>query len=270
VTLRVGTTLPQFRADPEPALAAATRAEALGLDGVFLFDHLWPLGNPEGDVLHVYPLLGAVAEETRTIRVGPLVARVGLLPDAVLVNTLASAAMVAGAGRLIAGLGTGDRLSRPENEAFGVGYDDVDVRLSSLTRCCRALADRGIETWVGGRSRHLRAAAAVAADALNVWGASPEEVEREAADFRDQAGGRAVEVTWGGQVLIGRDADEAAAKLERHGTRPGLVHGAVDDVIAHFRRLADLGVTWVVASPIDIHDDPVALETLAGVREALQ
>jgi alkanesulfonate monooxygenase SsuD/methylene tetrahydromethanopterin reductase-like flavin-dependent oxidoreductase (luciferase family) len=270
VTVRVGTTLPQFRADPEPALAAATRAEALGLDGVFVFDHLWPLGKPDGAVLQAYPLLGALAEETRTIRVGPLVARVGLLPDLVLVNTLVSAAMVAGTGRLIAGLGTGDRLSKPENDAFGVGYDKVEARLASLARCCRALAERGIETWAGGRSRRLRHTAAMAADALNVWGATPEEVEREAADFRHQAGTRAVEVTWGGQVLIGRDRDAAAEKLERHGTRPGLVHGAVDDVIAHFRRLADLGATWVVASPIDIHDDPAALETLAGVREALQ
>jgi alkanesulfonate monooxygenase SsuD/methylene tetrahydromethanopterin reductase-like flavin-dependent oxidoreductase (luciferase family) len=268
--VRVGTTLPQFRADPEPAVAAGKRAEALGLDGAFVFDHLWPIGNPDGEVLHSYPLLAALAAETRSIAVGPLVARIGLLPDAVLVNTLASAAMVAGPHRLIAGLGTGDRLSKSENEAFGVEYESVDVRLASLARCCRALAERGITTWAGGRSAELRQTAADAADALNVWGASPEQVAEESADFRAKAGGRQVEVTWGGQVLIGRDDADAADKLERHGTRPGLVHGSVDAVAAHFAALRDLGVSWVVAAPIDVHDDPAALETLAEVRKALQ
>ncbi len=42
--MRVGVTLPTFR-DDAAALDAARRAEALGLDGVFVFDHLWPLGQ---------------------------------------------------------------------------------------------------------------------------------------------------------------------------------------------------------------------------------
>ena len=50
--MRLGVTLPQFREDAEPALAAARRAETAGLDGVFVFDHLWPLHQPERPALH--------------------------------------------------------------------------------------------------------------------------------------------------------------------------------------------------------------------------
>ena len=45
------------------------RAEALGLDGVFVFDHLWPIGNPDGvGAARATPLLGALAAETTRVR----------------------------------------------------------------------------------------------------------------------------------------------------------------------------------------------------------
>ena len=39
--MKLGVTLPNFRDEPEPALAVARAAEAAGLDGVFGFDHLF-------------------------------------------------------------------------------------------------------------------------------------------------------------------------------------------------------------------------------------
>lgn len=268
--MKVGTTLPQFRPEVEPAIAAAKRAERLGLDGVFVFDHLWPIGNPDGTVLHAHTLLAALATETRRVHLGTLVARVGLMPDAVLVNTLASVAHIAGDDRMIAGVGSGDSLSKPENEAFGVPYESVDERLAAVAHVCRGLRERGVTTWAGGRSPALRRVAAEEADALNIWGASPAEVVSEIEDLRRLTdGGRHVTTTWGGQVLIGRTAEEAAAKLERYGTRRHLVSGTVDDVVRHFDAMGETGVTYVVCAPLDIHDDPDALETLAEVREAL-
>ena len=265
----IGATLPQFRADVEVAIAAARRIEALGLDGVFVFDHLWPIGNPDGVVLHAHTLLGALAAETRRVRLGSLVARVGLLPDAVLVNTLASVAHVAGAERTIAGVGSGDALSKPENLAFGVEYESVSARIAAVGRVCRGLRDRGVTTWAGGRSPELRQVAADDADALNVWGASPAEVVSEIEDLRARAGGRDVTTTWGGQVLIGRTEEDAAAKLERYGSRRHLVHGTVAQVAAHFDAMAEAGVSFAVCAPLDCHDDPAAYETLAEVREVL-
>jgi alkanesulfonate monooxygenase SsuD/methylene tetrahydromethanopterin reductase-like flavin-dependent oxidoreductase (luciferase family) len=267
--MQIGTTLPQFREDPEVAIDAARRAEALGLDGVFVFDHLWPIGNPEGTVLHGLTLLGALAAETRRVQVGSLVARVGLLPDAVLVNTLVSVAHIAGRERTIAGIGAGDALSKPENLAFGVDYESVSARVAAVGRVCRLLGEQGITTWAGGRSPHIRQVAADDADALNIWGASPAEVVSEIEDLRGRAGGREVATTWGGQVLIGRTDAEVAAKRERYGERRHLVHGTVTEVARHFDAMVETGVTFAVCAPLDVHDDPAAYETLAEVQQAL-
>ena len=45
MTVHVGVTLPSFVDDPEIPIAVAHAAEAAGLDGVFVYDHLWR-GDP--------------------------------------------------------------------------------------------------------------------------------------------------------------------------------------------------------------------------------
>ena len=81
VSVRVGLTLPSFVDDPEIPIAVARAAEAAGLDGVFVFDHLWR-GDPPNrrPALECFALLGAVAAETSRIHVGTLVARATLRP----------------------------------------------------------------------------------------------------------------------------------------------------------------------------------------------
>ena len=83
--MKVGITLPSFRDEADSAIDAARQAESLGIDAVFCFDHLWPMGQPGRPALSSGPLLGALAASTSTIAVGTLVARIGLLPDDVLV-----------------------------------------------------------------------------------------------------------------------------------------------------------------------------------------
>ena len=131
--MQVGITLPQFRDEADSALEAARRAEDLGIDGVFCFDHLWPMGQPGRPALSSGPLLGALAASTSTIAVGTLVARIGLLPDDVLVAVLSSLASMSG-GRLIAGIGTGDHLSRAENEAYGIPFEPASSAGSGWPR----------------------------------------------------------------------------------------------------------------------------------------
>lgn len=254
--LKVGTTLPQFRHEPGPAIDAARRAESAGLDGVFVFDHLWPLGQPGRPALYWLGLLGALAAETERVTLGPLVARIGLVPDAVLVHSLSSLQRMLGP-RLIAALGTGDEGNRPENEAYGVAFRALPDRLDSLAWCCRRLRADGVHTWVGGRSPALRRAA-VDADGWNGWGSDPASFARDA---HSVASGR--ELSWGGQVLIGRTRAQADAKLRAHGTRPGLVAGTVADLRAHFDALAAAGASWAICAPLDIGTDPDAVEMLA-------
>ena len=114
---RAGVVLPTFRDTPEDALAAAESAVAAGIDGLFCYDHLWPLGQPERPALAPFPLLGALAARYGQRRddsgpyFGTLVARIGLVPSAVLAAEFRALAALA-PGRVIAGLGTGDRLAR--------------------------------------------------------------------------------------------------------------------------------------------------------------
>ena len=56
-------TLPQFNADPGPALEACRDAHRVGFGGAFVFDHLWPLGAPTRPALECWTLLAAVAAE---------------------------------------------------------------------------------------------------------------------------------------------------------------------------------------------------------------
>ncbi|HXQ59337.1 MAG TPA: LLM class flavin-dependent oxidoreductase [Acidimicrobiales bacterium] len=230
--MRVGVTLPTFR-DDAAALEGARRAEALGLDGVFVFDHIWPLGNPDRPALSAFPVLGAVASVTRRICFGPLVARIGLRPDDVLVAQLASLAEMA-PGRLIAGMGTGDSKSVAENEAYGVPPGPPDERRLALLHCARRMLDLGVPVWVGGGSR---ATTELVADlgpgaAVNLWAGQPSAVAALTSRF---------EVTWGGPVA----------------TEPA-------EIAVELSELATAGATWAVCGW------PKSLEALAEVAEMLR
>ena len=200
--MKVGITLPQFSHEAGPALDAARRAEDLGLDGVFCFDHLWPIGRPDGPVLSMFPLLGALAASTSSISVGSLVARVGLVPDEVLVAGLSGLSLISGS-RVIAGLGTGDHLSRPENDAFGIPFEPVDQRRSRLLAVGSALGGGGIPVWVGGGLPKTVALARDLGAAVNLWEGDPLRIAELTAT--------GMEVTWGGPV--GGTAPEMAARL---------------------------------------------------------
>jgi len=187
--VKVGVTLPTFRHDAG-SLDAARRAEELGIDGVFVFDHLWPMGSPGRPALSAFPVLGAVAAVTGALCVGPLVARIGLVPDAVLVAELVSLEHMA-PGRVIAGMGTGDRHSADENLAYGIAFPPADERRLALARCAREVADAGVPVWIGGGSVATVEVAADLGVAVNLWEGQPAAAAALAARC---------EVTWGGPV----------------------------------------------------------------------
>ena len=200
--MKVGVTLPQFRDEADTALEAARRAEALGLDGVFVFDHLWPMGQPGRPALSSGPLLGALAASTSTIHLGTLVARIGLVPDDVLIDVACGVDAISG-GRLIAGIGTGDKLSQEENEAYGLPFEPGTVRRERLAAVATTVAGFGIPVWVGGGRPETVALARAAGAAVNVWQVGADRVAPLVA--------QGVEVTWGGPV--GDSPAEATATL---------------------------------------------------------
>lgn len=233
--MKVGITLPQFREDAEPAIEAARLAQSAALDGVFVFDHLWPIGSPSRPALHGPTLLGALAAETSEVAVGALVARVGLVPDAVIVHQMATLHRMVGS-RLIAGLGIGDQLSRPENEAYGVPFQPVAERRAQLAAVCRSLRDLRITVWVGGRAPATLAIGRSEAAAVNLWQALPEEVAAEVS--RDGC-----EVTWGGQV--------------------DLSPGSASDPRALLASLAEAGAAWAVLAPVGL-PWPAAVDSVSA------
>lgn len=187
--LRVGVALPTFR-DDELALEVAGTAEQIGLDGVFVYDHLWPMGQPERPALAAFPVLGALAASTTRLALGTLVARVGLVPSAVLDGRFATLASLA-PGRVIAGLGTGDRKSAAEHLAYGAPLWPPGVRRRALEALARRLADQGLSVWIGAGAPATQEIARRLGVPLNLWGAEPGEVARAASWS---------EVTWGGTL----------------------------------------------------------------------
>jgi alkanesulfonate monooxygenase SsuD/methylene tetrahydromethanopterin reductase-like flavin-dependent oxidoreductase (luciferase family) len=230
--MRVGITLPQFSDRAAAAIAAARRAEQLGLDGVFCFDHLWPIGHPGRPALSPGPLLGALAASTSSLTLGTLVARVGLVGDDLLVSQLSGLSAISG-GRFIAGIGTGDALSRPENEAYGIPFEPADERRRRVAAVGSALQALGVPVWVGGGHPKTIELARDLGAAVNMWEGAP----RQMAGLTSSG----LEVTWGGPV----------------GATPATVAAQLTEVAA-------AGATWAVCAW------PESLEAVADAAEMIR
>jgi alkanesulfonate monooxygenase SsuD/methylene tetrahydromethanopterin reductase-like flavin-dependent oxidoreductase (luciferase family) len=278
--VKLGVSLPVFTADPARPLAVAARAAALGVDGVFSPDHLfppifYPPSGPDRPALEAFTLLSAVSALHPDLTVGTLVARVTLRAPGILAKQAAALADMSG-GRSILALGTGDRASLPEHEAFGIPFPPVQERLEMLEEtlaALRALFDGApweggrrvppmpgplmprapIELWVGGLSDAVLGVAARVADAWNGWGLDAEAFAAKAARLEELAGGRQVAPTWGGIALVGED-DADVARLREDRERRGLsLDGVWTGSVSALRSFTDeleaAGATWFVVLP---------------------
>jgi alkanesulfonate monooxygenase SsuD/methylene tetrahydromethanopterin reductase-like flavin-dependent oxidoreductase (luciferase family) len=249
--LRVGLALPSFVEDPEIAIAVARRAEAAGLDGVFAYDHLWrDVPPPRRGALECFALLGAVAAETERIRVASFVARATLRPAATLAAAFDAVDRIS-KGRLIAAIGAGDSQTRAENEAFGLEFGDLSMRVTALMHSVQTVRGRGYPVWVGGNARVVRETVALA-DGWNAWGGTPDTFSENAALVRAVA--PAAALSWGGLALVGRDDGHAAAKANGRELSDGVVAGGPARVADRLRAYASAGAEWVILAPIDSTD----------------
>lgn len=274
--IRLGLTLPSFRADPGPVLAVAAAAEAAGVDGIFAFDHLFrqrgdAAGGEPRPALELTTTMAAVAAETRAITVGSLVARATLRPPATLVAAFDTVVRIA-PDRLVAGIGSGDEESEAEDVAFGVETAD---RLARLEETLERAAGRGYPVWVGGRAPAVRRLAATRADGWNGWGGDVAGFARRVRHVREAAerAGRdpdTLACSWGGLVVVGADDREAEMKVDRLGrTRPDLVWGGPDRVAETLRAYAAAGARWVILGPLDSSDPDNAVLLGEAVKPLL-
>ena len=129
--IRTGIVLPTFRETPADALRRRTRpsrpvwtaCSATTTSGPWASPTArpWPPSRSSPS----WPRATASGEIPTTpggrAPVGTLVARVGLAPNGILLGQFRALHLLA-PGRIIAGLGTGDRLSEAENRAYGIPF----------------------------------------------------------------------------------------------------------------------------------------------------
>jgi alkanesulfonate monooxygenase SsuD/methylene tetrahydromethanopterin reductase-like flavin-dependent oxidoreductase (luciferase family) len=172
--VKLGVLLPTFRYGADDALIRADEAAAAGIDGVFAYDHLWPMGSPQRPSLAPFPLLSVIASRHDDLVVGPLVARVGLVGTSHLVEEFATLLALA-PGRVIAALGTGDKLSAPENEAYGLPTLDPTQRRELLSEAASILV-ASMPVWIGAGAEATNQVARDLGASLNLWDWAPERV----------------------------------------------------------------------------------------------
>lgn len=282
--MKVGLTLPLFSGDPAKVVGAATQAESLGFDGVFAFDHFFPPGGSrDRPALEAFTSLAAVVARTERVKVGTLVARATLRPPGFLAKT-ASWLDAASRGRMVLGIGTGDPIDRPEQDAYGLprlGKEDRRAHLEETVTAVKALfaggsypggswvpslsgplkpppsLPGGPPVWIGAQADPVVRLAGRIADGWNGWGLDPGELARKAGVLREAAGGRAVEASWAGIVLAGADRAETSALLERRRARgmddPDWT-GTAAELVPFLQALSEAGASWavmVLAGPAD-------------------
>jgi alkanesulfonate monooxygenase SsuD/methylene tetrahydromethanopterin reductase-like flavin-dependent oxidoreductase (luciferase family) len=286
----VGVTLPQFTAEAETLVGGAERAEALGLDSVWVFDHLWPLsGGKARPIFEAWTSVSWLAAATKRVGIGTLVTRSSLRHPALLAKMAATLAEIA-PGRLTIAVGSGDEKSRAENEAFGIPYYAEDERIEQFASTVRVLTsffeqpeitNSGRRTkiehlpvsprprvrpavWVAGRSDDALEIAGTYADGWNGWGGTPERWAQDAlraTEFAGAAGDRPLELTWGGLAVIGPDADTARSKLGKRDPSQYVV-GGPEEIARHLGALIEAGARHVILTFSDAAE-PTSYELLA-------
>jgi len=210
--MKLGVLLPTFRNGAADAWDLAERAVDAGLDGLFAYDHLWPMGSPTRPSLAPFPLLASVARRHDGVIVGPLVARVGLVGTDRLVEQFRTLERVA-PSRVICALGSGDKLSAAENGAYDVPVRSADERRALMAEVARELREL-MPIWFGAGNDETNRVAREVGATINLWDSTPPRIRAVAASG---------DVSWAGPV-------------------PGDLPATLDAV-------RDAGATWAIFAP---------------------
>lgn len=156
--------------DFETAAHAARRAEELGFDSIWLYDHLQTRdGDPER-VLECWTTLAALARETSRVQLGQIVT-CALYRNPGLLAQMASTVDAASGGRVVVGLGAGWDEREWHDFGYGETYPSTRERLTHLEQTLQVLRARrpGRPVMVGGAGeRVLLRLVAHYADACNL------------------------------------------------------------------------------------------------------
>lgn len=241
--MRYALNIPPF-ADAATVVGWARDAEQAGWDGVFLWDHVqW---RADVSLLDPWVMLGAMAQVTERVLLGPLVTPLSRRRPYVVAKQLTTLDHLSG-GRAMLGVGLG----APDDKDFGDLGEVVDPRVrASMLDEALTLIDGLLRGPVDHSGEHYR----IAADLLPrpvrqprppIWvgGVAPHRRPLARA------------ARWDGLVPIGKDGaltpDELAEHLARMDTPPG---EGWDVVVPRrpgvpVQEYADAGATWLVHDP---------------------
>ena len=268
--MNYGVVLPIWQLTAREAESLTVRAEALGVDGVFIPDHI--LAKPAttqhygGHWPDPFALLAYLAGRTQRIRLGSSVIVLPYRNALVAAKSAATVDQVSG-GRFIFGVGVGwdeaefvdlrlpfrerGRLSDDYIRAIKAAwasdvpeYDGPYVSFSGATFAPRPVQQPHPPIWVGGAPGAISAPAvrrcAELGDAWHPLGLSLDDIEKGYATLRDLGARRGRRVTLG---LAPRNALDLTDGV-KNGARSAF-QGTVADVASDIRRVRGLGAEWM-------------------------
>jgi len=307
--LKLGATQWNQYADWPSFLASQLRAETLGYDSLWTWDHLYPIqGSHEGPMFEAYTAMAAVAAQTQRATIGLMVGANTFRNPGLVAKMITTIDHISN-GRAI--LGIGAAWFETEHVAFGIPYgESVGERLRWLGEALpvmrgmlhgeRPSADGDkyqvrdvlnlpapiqprvpILVGGGGRNVTLRLVARYA-DACNLGGSVDNVAEGDAALRRHcEALGRdeqEIERTAGVGVVVIRDSRDEARRVfdaifEHNGkARPWEDQpvGTPDDVAAHLAPFLELGFHHLIAACPSPYDEESLTRLANEVRPQLE
>ena len=128
--------------------ATALQCEELGLDSIWIYDHLLYRNKKTGTtgIWEGWSMLAALAACTKKVELGPLVACNSFRNPALLAKMAHTVDEISG-GRLVLGVGAG--WNQPEYDAFGIPFDHRVDRFEEALQIIRPLLKDGHVDFAG-------------------------------------------------------------------------------------------------------------------------